>query len=792
MIRAKLEVNTVRLKKLVLLAEVSTASRGADDEEVSEGGIPRVIVLGYDGLPLQPVAPPSLDYIQGPRGQHDLDYTPEPIYPEYIPFEDDHEFRAEEQPLPHVDSPTGRGSGDDGDDDDGDSSGDDADGEDEDEEDEDEEEEEEEEEEHLASADSTIFIPVDEPEASALLGAQLHLHSPSPLLSYSRCPTKISDIQDSIHSGLLMSVTAAIIITSTTRSPPSLSIPPPVDHRDDILESEQPPRKRLYYGFVDTVDAEERRQEIRDVGYGIRDTWETVWMVEEEAYASEKVRAHSTRIESGDLSGASDPSRQAQMVETLRVIRDMRREMSDHAGPLVRVTVHPASTEFPSSFPSSPVLLRAELLALRRAAEGELDNQDHDVGFQITRCFWDLIGTGTKEWCLTRWIEKMESVFNISGCAIENQVKFATCTLLGAALTWWNGQIRNLDPEAYAMTWEVLKKKMTDKYCSQGEIKKLEIELWNLKVKGNDVPAYTERHFDREIAGSTSVTPNVTNTQKEWGSIPKELVVSSVEHQCGISKRDCPNLKNKDGGNGNAQGWVYAVGNAEKRGNASGNSDTNVVKDIRQVRGGQAEENKKIKEQYHSVRDIFKSISRRTCQVFLADGWNPNRINSWSRARSSSTVSIGSIRIMKELSEQLQELSDKGFIRPSSSPWGAPVLFVKKKDGSFRMCIDYQHEEHLKAILELLKKEQLYAKFSKCEFWIPKVQFLGHVIDSKGIHVDPPKIVDVYSKLGILPRTQRSSAKFLGLAGYYRKFIEGFSKIAKSMMKLTQKGIKFD
>ncbi|GJU03645.1 hypothetical protein Tco_1113983 [Tanacetum coccineum] len=78
---------------------------------------------------------------------------------------------------------------------------------------------------------------------------------------------------------------------------------------------------------------------------------------------------------------------------------------------------------------------------------------------------------------LTRWIKKMESVFNISGCAIESQVKFATCTLLGAALTWWNGQIRTLGPEAYAMTWEVLKKKMTDKYCPQGEIKKLEIEL---------------------------------------------------------------------------------------------------------------------------------------------------------------------------------------------------------------------------------------------------------------------------------------------------------------------------
>nr|GEX41212.1 hypothetical protein [Tanacetum cinerariifolium] len=91
----------------------------------------------------------------------------------------------------------------------------------------------------------------------------------------------------------------------------------------------------------------------------------------------------------------------------------------------------------------------------------------------------------------TRWIEKMESIFNISGCAIENQVKFATCTLLDAALTWWNDQIRTLGPEAYAMTWEVFKKKMPDKYCSQGELKKLEIELWNLKVKGNNVPTYT-------------------------------------------------------------------------------------------------------------------------------------------------------------------------------------------------------------------------------------------------------------------------------------------------------------
>ncbi|GKB81406.1 putative reverse transcriptase domain-containing protein [Tanacetum coccineum] len=253
---------------------------------------------------------------------------------------------------------------------------------------------------------------------------------------------------------------------------------------------------------------------------------------------------------------------------------------------------------------------------------------------------------------------------------------------------------------------------------------------------------------------------------------------------------------------------------------------------------------------------------------------------------------------MKEFSEQLKELFDKGFIRPSSSPWGAPVLFVKKKDRLFRMCIDYrelnkltvknryplpriddlfdqlqgssvyskidlrsgyhqlrvqeeyilktafrtryghyefqvmpfgltnapvvfmdlmnrvckpyldkfiivfiddimiysknkqEHEEHLKLILELLKKEELYAKFSKCEFWIPKVHFLGHVIDSQGIHVDPVKIESI--KYWASPKSQTEIHHFLGLAGYYRRFIKGFLKIAKPMTKLTQKKVKFE
>ncbi|GJU40301.1 reverse transcriptase domain-containing protein [Tanacetum coccineum] len=94
-----------------------------------------------------------------------------------------------------------------------------------------------------------------------------------------------------------------------------------------------------------------------------------------------------------------------------------------------------------------------------------------------------------------------------------------------------------------------------------------------------------------------------------------------------------------------------------------------------------------------------------------------------------------------------------------------------------------EHVEHLRLVLEQLKKEKMYAKFSKCEFWLREVQFLGHVINGNGIHVDPSKIEVV--KNWKAPRTPTEVRSFLGLAGYYRRFIENFSKIVKSLTILT-------
>ncbi|GJW39313.1 putative reverse transcriptase domain-containing protein [Tanacetum coccineum] len=134
---------------------------------------------------------------------------------------------------------------------------------------------------------------------------------------------------------------------------------------------------------------------------------------------------------------------------------------------------------------------------------------------------------------------------------------------------------------------------------------------------------------------------------------------------------------------------------------------------------------------------------------------------------------------MKELSEQLQELSDKGFIRPSSLPWGAPVLFVKKKDRSFQMCIEYRE-------FNKLTVKNRYHQLRVREGDIPKMAFKTR----QGIHMDLAKIESI--KDWASPKTPMEIRQFFGLVGYYRRFIKGFSKIAKPMTKLTPIKVAFE
>ncbi|GJW12734.1 putative reverse transcriptase domain-containing protein [Tanacetum coccineum] len=129
---------------------------------------------------------------------------------------------------------------------------------------------------------------------------------------------------------------------------------------------------------------------------------------------------------------------------------------------------------------------------------------------------------------LTQWFEKMESVFHISNCTVECQIKFATCTLLGNALTWWNSHVKTVGHDvAYGMTWKTLKKMMTDKYCPRDEIKKLEIELQNLKVKGTDVLSYNQRFQELALMSSRMFPEGSNEVKKYVGELP-DMIQGSV------------------------------------------------------------------------------------------------------------------------------------------------------------------------------------------------------------------------------------------------------------------------
>ncbi|GJX93798.1 reverse transcriptase domain-containing protein [Tanacetum coccineum] len=162
---------------------------------------------------------------------------------------------------------------------------------------------------------------------------------------------------------------------------------------------------------------------------------------------------------------------------------------------------------------------------------------------------------------LTQWFERMETVFRISNCSVENQIKFSTCTLLAGALTWWNSHVMTVSHDAaYAMTWADLRKKMTDKYCPRNEMKKLEAELMFPK----------ESDKIERSAGNA----NNANNQRGTGSGQKPTCF-----ECGVQghfKRECPKLKNNKNrgnqvGNDRAPAKVYAVGHAGT------NPDSNVV-----------------------------------------------------------------------------------------------------------------------------------------------------------------------------------------------------------------------
>ncbi|GJU06535.1 putative reverse transcriptase domain-containing protein [Tanacetum coccineum] len=486
-------------------------------------------------------------------------------------------------------------------------------------------------------------------------------------------------------------------------------------------------------------------------------------------------------------------------------------------------------------------------------------------------------------------------VQSISNCTAASQVKFATCTLQDDALTWWNSHVKTTTPEAaHAMPWAALKKMMTDKYCPRGEIKKIESEMWNLKVKGTDVVAYSRRFQQLALMCSRMFPEEIDKIEKYIGGLP-DMIHGSVKASKPKTMQEAIEFttelmdekthayveRRRERKRSNSDRRSYAgskplcskcnynhegpcppkcsnckrVGHATKdcrirpANNNNNNNNNNRNNNNNNQKGNgcyecgaQGHFKRNCPRLRNNDRGNQAGNDRAPAKVYVVGnaGANPDNV-----------VAVFSTRQVEFQIDLVPGAAPVAWFIVPPSPWGAPVLFVKKKDGSFRMCIDYrelnkltvknryplpriddlfdqlqgssvyskidlrsgyhqlrvrkedipktafrtryghyefqvmpfgltnapavfmdlmnrvckpyldkfvivfiddiliysknkkEHEEHLKQILELLKKEELYAKFSKCEFWIPKVQFLGHVIDSEGIHVDPAKIESI-------------------------------------------------
>ncbi|GJZ54723.1 putative reverse transcriptase domain-containing protein [Tanacetum coccineum] len=418
---------------------------------------------------------------------------------------------------------------------------------------------------------------------------------------------------------------------------------------------------------------------------------------------------------------------------------------------------------------------------------------------------------------LTRWFKKMETVFHISNYPERYQVKYATRTLLNSTLTWWNAHKRTIRADAaFSMSWRELMKLMTKVYYPRNEIQKMETELWNLTMKGNDLAAYTQRFQELTMLCTKMVPKEEDRVEKFIGGLPDNIqegqscATTSYKRQnvCGRSMaraymagnnekrgydgplpyynkcklhhegpctvkcgkcnkvghiaRDCMKdvvttatqrasiaCGNKDRNNTNkAKGKAYVLGVGEA------NPDSNIVTGMFLLNTHYASmlfdsgaDRSFMSSTFSALLDVIPSTLDVSYAVELADGTvaetntvlrdctlgllvtkketedkseekrleDMSIVQEFLKVFPEDLLGLPSTRQVEfqidlvlgvalvarapyrlapserqELSTQLQELSKEGFIRPSSSPWGDLVLFVKKNYGYFRMCIDYR------------------------------------------------------------------------------------------------------
>nr|GEW01776.1 retrotransposable element Tf2 [Tanacetum cinerariifolium] len=618
--------------------------------------------------------PPSPDYVPGPKEPEQatpspvyLPYVLELVYPEYMPPEDD-VFPAEEQPLPVAATSTADSPG------------------------------------YIPEFDPNGDLeeddeedPADYPANSTVVALPAVDHVPSE-----------EEVGESSAAGAARQDEPAV-----ARNDPYSLV------REEL------------YGFVDRVYVTLGRLMSKELDYGITDTWDELVGASEEIAPTilqgvdQRVTDLSTMVEQetnimyGIMKDAQDDRSQLRGRVNL-----LYRDRHVHHRLVVMIEreasiAHEAwglSIDASDNAHSDVMSLRTTLVAHHALI---LDLQVADLRRQGV--IKELLAADHKRQGITTALVARDANRNdddshtsgtgspvISNYTVVCQVNFATCTLQGNALTWWNSHVKTTTPEsAYAMPLRTLKKMITDKYYPRGEIQKLEFEMWNLKVKEIDkVERYVDGLLDT-IHGSVMATkPKTMQDAIEYATKLMDKKINTWAERQADNKRkyDDTNRNNHQQPNKRQNTRrAYAAGNGDRRAYEGPRplcTKCNYYHD-----GPCAPKCHKCNRFGHLSHDCRNppnvGNAKAQAKVYAVGkaGANPDNNVVTVEFRidlipGAAPVARAPFRLapseMKELAEQLQELTEKGFIRPSSSPWGAPVLFVKKKDGSFRMCIDYR------------------------------------------------------------------------------------------------------
>nr|GEX35471.1 putative reverse transcriptase domain-containing protein [Tanacetum cinerariifolium] len=796
-------------------------------EELAETGPLRFIVYGYDGLPMQPVAPPSPDYVPGlehppspdyvlgpkhPPLPVEIPYVPEPEYPEYLAPSDD-EAPLEDQPLPADASPFASSleyvadsdpeedldkdpkheqanypaDGGDGDDE---PSNDDDDDDDTDlnpkEEPFEDEVDDEEEEEHLALADSSI-VPITRlcrarktvrPEPSILAFMEACIARHAALLSP---PLPVPS--------LLLPLPSLLTTSSTDTGAPlgyraaktrMRALLPSTSRRTDIPEADMPPQKRdCLTTFAPRFKVEEsstggaarqpgptkpdfRRYTVEQAGYEITDTRDEIVDTLMEIAPStlegvdQRVTELDTTVRQRTDEDRLDHHRTAMLIDREAMYaREAWTGSEDKSSAIVAhvrtleaqkmASKKRTTRETPATTTTlTTTVIDAQLQSLIdrgiAAALAECDtdrsrngdnNNDSGIGErrQMTtprECTYidflkcqPMSFQGTEGVIsLTRSLEKMEYVFQISNCTVVCQVKFASCTLQGSTLTWWNSHMRAVGLDvSYEMPWAALKRMITGKYCPRmfpEEAAKVKRYIDGLPdmIHGS-VKASKSQSMQEAIEFATEMMDKKMLTHVEHHGYDVELAdgriiwVNTLIRGCTLNFLNHPfniDLMPLEMGSFNVIISMDCLqGDESNNGHESRLNIIPCTKTQRYLLNGcpiflahVTTKGAKDKSKEKRLEDV--PIVQDFPEVFPEDfsGIPPTRQVEFQidLIPGAAPVARAPYRLalseMKELSDQLKDLADKGFIRSSFSPWGAPVLFVKKKDRSFQMCIDYQ------------------------------------------------------------------------------------------------------